>query len=110
LDALLDTEALVERELKRVEREIRKLDERATGAKEVTELIKQRSRSGTPFMQIVAEIEKVHPYELNSQKPLSELVASIPPDQRQWEMEVGNLRRAEEIWNPAKRLLMQYRD
>ena len=38
-------------------------------------------------------------------KPLEELIASIAPDQRQWELEDGNLIRVETIWKPQRALL-----
>jgi hypothetical protein len=38
-------------------------------------------------------------------KPLEELIASVAPDQRQWELEDGNLIRVETIWKPQRALL-----
>jgi hypothetical protein len=38
-------------------------------------------------------------------KHLEELIASIAPDQRQWELEEGNVIRAHTIWKPQRTLL-----
>ena len=33
-----------------------------------------------PLAEVVKEVERLYPYQLNSQKPLSELIADIPPE------------------------------
>jgi hypothetical protein len=52
-------------------------------------------------------VEARYPYELNSTKPLQELIASIAPDQRRWELEDGNVIRAKTIWEPQRALLRE---
>jgi hypothetical protein len=68
-------------------------------------LAKNRLASGVPFSEVVREVEDRYPYELNTMKHLEELIASIAPDQRQWELEEGNVIRAHTIWKPQRTLL-----
>ena len=105
LAALLDVETLVEHEISRVERALKRAEQRIEDALKTSALTKNRLAAGTPFSEVVREVEERYPYELNTMKPLEELIASIAPDQRQWELEDGNLIRAETIWKPQRALL-----
>lgn len=109
LEALLDPEALLASELKRVESAIVRLDSRIGEAQETAALCRRLSASRVPFPEVVAEIEDRYPYELNTQKPLSQLISSIAPDQRQWELEQGTLLRSTNLWKPQLALLKEYR-
>ena len=108
LEALLDVRALIEREIARTEAEIRKLAARMHDADATSDLARARLKQGVPLRAIVEEAEKKYPYEFNSQKPLHELIDSIPGDQRQWEIEVGNRKRSEELWAPMRQVLRGY--
>jgi hypothetical protein len=109
LDALLDTATLVQRELNRVDKQITKLKMRIDDAHRTSTLVSEKIRRGEAFDQIVREVERKIPYELNSRRPLSELISSIQPDQRLWELRDGNRLRAKIIWEPAVKLLDEYR-
>ena len=63
---------------------------------------------GAKIEAVVLELEKKYPYELNSQKPLSELFSDIPADIAQWELMHGNAKRVSEMWEPSKLLLKTY--
>ena len=58
--------------------------------------------------EIIKELEKKHPYELNSEKPLSELYASFPPSHTYWELTTGAVSRATELWTPMNALWETY--
>jgi hypothetical protein len=105
LAALLDLETLVAHEISRVERALKRTEQRIDDALKTSALTKNRLAAGMPFADIVREVEDRYPYELNSMKPLEELIASVAPDQRRWELEDGNLIRAETIWKPQRALL-----
>jgi hypothetical protein len=109
LESLLDTSTLIQRELKSVDQQLAKLDTRIQDAKRTSTLVAERLKGGTTFDDVVFEVEKRIPYELNSRRPLSELIASIQPDQRRWELLEGNKLRASVIWEPTRRLLKEYR-
>jgi hypothetical protein len=105
LAALLDLETLVAHEIARVERALKRTEQRIDDALKTSALTKNRLAAGTPFSDVVREVEHRYPYELNSMKPLEELIASIASDQRQWELERGNLIRVETMWKPQRALL-----
>ncbi|MFN8391902.1 MAG: hypothetical protein U0136_16555 [Bdellovibrionota bacterium] len=110
LEALMDVKALIQNELKRVESELLKLEKRASDAQNAASLSRKLFGKGVPQDAVIRQVEKQFPYELNSQKPLSDLLSSIPADYIQWELEVGNSNRADQIWQPSLVLLRQYRD
>ena len=105
LAALLDVETLIAHEIARVERALKRAEQRIDDALKTSALTKNRLAAGTPFSEVVREVENRYPYELNTMKPLEELIASIAADQRQWELEEGNLIRVETIWKPQRALL-----
>jgi len=108
LESLLDEKALVHRELRRASKKLIKLEARARDAREASALTVSRLQSGSSLGEAIKAVEKVHPYELNSQKTLSELIMELPKPTQSWEMTEGNLKRADQIWDPASRLLRAY--
>lgn len=110
LDALLDVEQLVDDELRDADRVLSKLNTRITDAERTNTIAKTRLRAGVPLAELVAEIERDIPYELNSRKPLHELISDIPPDQRQWEFVEGTMLRRQLIWIPQRSIQERYID
>jgi hypothetical protein len=109
LEAILDVRTLVEREIKSVDRQLAKLESRCEDAHRTSSLVGERLKRHVPFEEVVAEVEKKMPYELNSRRPLSELISSIQPDQRRWELLEGNRLRSFAIWEPTQCILREYR-
>ena len=107
LSALLDIQSLIQSEINRVERALQRVDRRIDDALATSALTKNRLSAQVPFPQVVQEIESRYPYDLNSMKPLQELIASIAPDQRRWELEEGNLIRANTLWKPQRAMLKE---
>ena len=105
---LLDSDSLLGRELAEARKELHKLEARVSAAIETSKFVRNAIKQKRDFSLVVREIEKLHPYELNSQKPLTELIGSIPEDMRQWELDVGNRMRVEHVWIPAQILLSAY--
>ncbi len=110
LDRLLDAKGLIERELDFARREKKKLDRRINDAEKTTELAKERAAKGVKFEDIVLEAQRAYPYELNSQRPLTELISSIPEGLREWELTQGNMHRVADLWGPERSLLECYID
>ena len=109
IEALLDHERVLKEEMKRADLECKKWEERSREAMKSAQLAGQLFQRGVPIAEAVQKIEKLYPYELNSQKPLSELIASIPEDIAQWELETGNKHRVMQLYNPSKEMLAAYR-
>lgn len=105
LAALLDVKTLVAEEIKRVERAISRANRRIDDALQTVDLTKNRLSAHVPFSDVVEEVEAKYPYELNTMKPLRELIATIAPDQRRWELQEGNLIRVKTLWQPQRALL-----
>jgi hypothetical protein len=108
LESLLDSSALLQRELRDAKRELQKLEERISAANSTSQLVTAETSKGTCFDEIVELCEFRHPYELNSLKPLSELISQLPEGLRRWELETGNLKRIEHIWLRSRALLCSY--
>lgn len=105
--ALLDLDTLVQDEIKRIERALKRIERRIEDAEKTSALTRNRLAAKVPFPDVVREVESRFPYELNTTKPLQELIASIAPDQRRWELEEGNVIRAKTLWEPQRALLRE---
>ena len=108
VQGLLNTEQLIEQEINFVTEELQKLDIRISDALHTTSLVCQLKQNKTEPVTIVKAIEKTHPYELNSQKPLSELLSDMSQEQQIWELEVGTQKRVQQMWLPLKRSMLLY--
>lgn len=108
LDNLLDAHALLEREIRAVQLNIDKLQARVDDAISTSELVRGNDKKGVEFEETVLEVQKLYPYELNSQKPLTELIASIPEKNRRWELESGSIFRTKLIWQSNEEILNAY--
>ena len=106
--ALLDSRELVRRELAAAERELQRIDVRIHDSRKTVNLARQWLRDGKSIDSVVQEAERLWPYELNSTKPLSELIGEVPPETRAWEMTTGNEMRRKNIWEKARVLLLAY--
>ena len=105
LSSLLDANKLLVQEISRIENSLKQLEVRISDAIRSSSKSKEFFAAGMSTEETVCEIEKRFPYELNSQKPLSELFAEIPSSQRRWELETGALFRAQCIFGPTKEIL-----
>ncbi len=108
LEGLLEEKELLKNELKRQQKAKLKITDRIKDAFSVLELSENSLRKGIPVRELVHEIQQKYPYELNNQKPLSELVSGIPADQQLWEISEGAGLRAKQIWQPVLKLMDAY--
>lgn len=108
VETMLDVDALVGNQLANAERELKKLDERIRDASQASKLAAELLSKGLDNRVVQQEVERKYPYELNSQKPLTELLSSLSEEHSRWELEVGSLRRVEHIWLPARTQLLSY--
>ena len=110
LIALLDNQNLLEREKNRIKKIHSHMKQRVSDAIATADLTEACIRKGLGIPEIVKLLQREHPYELNNQKPLSELVEGIPPDQRHWEIGEGAMKRGVQLWKPMLRLIENYSD
>lgn len=104
IETLLDYRRILKEEILETEREIQKLTARHDDAQRASRLAAKMFEQQSEMSDVVQELERRYPYELNSEKPLSDLFAELPRDIGRWELVEGNLHRAEQIWAPAKAL------
>lgn len=108
IETLLDSTRILKEEIGRTEQEVRRIELRYNDSIKAEHMTRTLFRNGATIERVAEELEKHHPYELNSQRPLSELFASIPKDLARWELEEGSLRRAESLWKPNLLLAKGY--
>jgi hypothetical protein len=108
LERLTDAASLLKTEILRTEEGLRRIDRRISDAKNSAQLMVKELKSRSTLEDAILKVQSLYPYELNHQKPLSELIAEIPTDQRKWEMTDGNVQRIENIWEPERSLLLVY--
>ncbi len=108
VDKLLDKQALVARERALVSRELARLAVRSEESRKISGIAKGLLAKGEPLSRVISEVQKQFPYELNSQKPLDELLGALPEPWRRGELESAAERRAETLWDPTRALLEAY--
>ncbi len=108
LDELLDTGRLCERQIEAAERELERLEARIRDSLGSSALVRKMVRAGNKAGDIVNSVERDFPYELNSQKPLSDIAQEMTAERLCWELDVGAVQRSELIFAPAKRSLETY--
>ncbi|MCB0345989.1 MAG: hypothetical protein KDD66_12790 [Bdellovibrionales bacterium] len=108
VEELLNIDAILAREEDRANRELQKLDARIRDGSKTSAMAKKLITGDQDIDSAVVEIEKHFPYELNSQKPLTELIAALPDWQKEWELKSGAMLRAQQIWLPTRSMLLAY--
>ena len=107
-DELLDARRFIARERLLVSKELARLELRIKESLQMQELTQQLTRSGLSLEEVIAAVEQRFPYELNSQKPLNELLSALPPAWRTSEIGATAERRARRLWAPTHQLLQSY--
>ena len=108
LDRLVDPARLVTAERERVARQLARLSVRRDESRKTSELARASLARGVPLPAVIREVEKRYPYELNSQKPLTELLSAFPESWQREELEQTSRRRGETLWEPLRAVLVQY--
>ena len=108
VDELLDADGLVRRERAAVGRELERLALRIDEARQTSLLTRRLLKDKVPIGEIVGAVEARYPYELNSRKPLTELLGSLPVPWRRDELETMAERRGAGLWGPTRELLAAY--
>jgi hypothetical protein len=109
LEYLLDPISLIDREIAVVDDEITKLQKRVEDGLKSSAMVEKNLLRGLSLEDTIKEVQRLYPYELNSLKPLSELMREIQADQRSWELIEGARTRVNTIWKPALSNLVNHR-
>ena len=108
LEHVLNPAALLRTQTELVKKEIEKLDVRVKEGFSAASLARDGFSSGKNLDQVVGDIQRHFPYELNNQKPLHELMGGLPAAVRKWELEEGPKKRSEKLWSPSREMLKYY--
>jgi len=108
LAELIDPAALIRRERATVRRAIARLSARSEESIKMSELSRRLLSSGKTLDETIATLERDHAYELNSQKPLTELLGGLPEPWRRVEVEQAAFHRATKLWGATRELLVEY--
>lgn len=95
---LFSTQTLVNERVARTKRQIRYLKDRSAEAAQTVKLAREKLAAGEALPSIVKSIEHMLPYELNPQKPLSEVLGETPEELQKYELTEGNRMRIELLW------------
>lgn len=103
--ALKEPELVLKNQIRFLAKEIAKLKGRIEEAEGAAKLAQGILNAGQPVGEAVRAVEKKFPYQLNSQKPLPELMREIPDILQKWEMTEGMKNRAQILWAPLAEYL-----
>ncbi len=98
INRLLNYQALVKRQIQKLEKHLELLKDKIVSNQKAILLAEKLIREKKDADQITQILEKQHPYNLNSQKPLTKLISEIPADLRITELTSGSKNRETFIW------------
>lgn len=108
LAQLLDPELLKQEQIVKIKQRILELRERLHRAPRSVSYARSTLAKSLPIAQVFLELEKKHPYQLNSQRPLGDLLNSLSESQAVWEITTGTELRAQSMWGPLEQLMNHY--
>lgn len=97
---LLDTKALLKRQISCLDRSIQRLQSRVDDGSNIALIVEEELGRGASESHIISRVQKEYPYELNNQRPLSELLSALPSELRYWELLRGSKLRSDQIFLP----------
>lgn len=100
IDFLLNMEKIIDRQIEFLEFEQKKLKKRMSDSQTVSKIVAQFRSQKKNTNDLIAEIEKRFPYDLNNQKPLSEFYQEIPEPLRNFILDVAISKRVSQLWDP----------
>ena len=108
LTGLLDVAALNARHRAHVRRRIAAIQERITSNRAGAETARKSLAKGHSLTDTAQTVEASFPYELNSQRPLPELMSTLHPERATWELTTGAELRTAYLWEPMLKLSKLY--
>lgn len=102
---LVDVRSLVTQRRARLSAEIRYWKDRVKGGLKVIKNAEARKLAGESLVSVFERVAKESPYELNYQKPMTELLEETTSSLLSWELIDGNQLRINQLWQPRIRML-----
>jgi hypothetical protein len=110
LETVLDQNKLLGNQLVYTNKAIQRIQARVDDGKNIVSHIRKKAGLSSSIAELVLDIQKLFPYELNNQKPFTDLIREIPEDQKGWEILEGTRLRSNQIFEPTLRLLIKFAD
>jgi len=101
LNEILNPVSMVKRQKDFLDLEIKKLRQRSKDNDEVVKIISRMRREQKATDDIVTEIDRKFPYDLNNQKSLKDLYKEIPERMRNFILDIAIQKRNEQLWKPS---------
>lgn len=98
LEHLFDHRLYLEKQVDYLQRQIHRMKLRISETQKAYTLATKLNRQGESLAKITDQVSLAHPYELDNQKPMSQLFREIEPELRLWEITEGNQFRADVLW------------
>lgn len=108
VEALLDFDAFIDRQLEISYRELKTLQERIDLLEETQRLMKPLLKKKISDEEILQEVEDQLPLSLHSMLPLSTFYEEWTPKQIVWELSYGTANRREQMWEFQKVRIEQF--
>lgn len=105
IEALLEIHKPLQAHKEFIQFELKKLKSRIQDSKLVVKIVMEGREKKKLTKDIVREIEKKFPYDLNSQKPLSEFYSEMPTGVADWILDIGLKKRTIQLWLPLEQNL-----
>lgn len=97
---LLNPNSLIEKRIEDLKFKIKKLELRMSEAKKMSELGNKLFEQGKNLSDIVEQMERKYPYQLNNQKTMTSLFRELSPDIQFIEITDAPSIRTETLWEP----------
>jgi hypothetical protein len=110
IERLLDANTMKKEQINILERKLNDLENRVSESLNSSLFATQEIRLGVKKDELFKKIEKINPYQLSNQVPLSKLLNSLSTEQALWEVSQGGELRASLMWKPLHELLKSYLD
>jgi len=107
---LLDAEELLRRQIRECDKNLEKIDARIRETQSGARLFEEQRKIGKSVLEAAEALEKMYPYQLNSQKPLSKLIGEIPADIGEMELAYSARRRVELLFYPKRQFLLRHQE
>lgn len=108
LDHLLNARLLLRNQRERIEREIKKIEMRTKEVEKMIEFSRTELKIKKDPLEVVKELEKKYPYQMQYQKSMSKTFQDLHPRLRSLELTVHSEKRLETLWSPMADHLQNY--
>ncbi|MCB0390128.1 MAG: hypothetical protein KDD58_02500 [Bdellovibrionales bacterium] len=108
IEHLFDAHRFLSLQIEELKLQIKRLEVRVNEAQQASQLAEKMNNQNEPVNLIIDRVSALYPYELDNQKPMTELFKEIDSEQRLWELIDGNKYRSHILWKSQLEVLKSY--